>query len=162
MTGSCPIEAARSAGPGDRGEIGELRSEAQHATIGQRGGAALWGRDRPTASITSIVDAALGGDDDALVVLGTLDAQTVGYGIAHVTDTEGCGRVGVVDELWVTPAARGIGVGEAMMDELEEWARKRGCRELDALALPGDRDTKNFFESRGLVARAISVSRRLD
>jgi hypothetical protein len=30
------------------------------------------------------------------------------------------------------------------------------------VALPGDRDTKNFFESHGLVARAISVSRHLN
>ena len=32
---------------------------------------------------------------------------------------------------------------------------------MDSLALPGDRATKNFFETHGLVARAITVHRRL-
>ena len=37
----------------------------------------------------------------------------------------------------------------------------QGCFGVDSLALPGDRHTKNFFESFGLVARAIIVHRSL-
>jgi hypothetical protein len=48
-----------------------------------------------------------------------------------------------------------------LMDQLVEWCRERGCIGVDSLALPGDRATKNFFESFGLVARAIIVHRRL-
>ena len=53
-------------------------------------------------------------------------------------------------------------MGEAMLDLCLEWATSGGCIGLDSLALPGDRQTKNFFESFGLVARAIIVHRRLD
>jgi len=49
-----------------------------------------------------------------------------------------------------------------MMVTLEEWARERSLVGLDAVALPGDRDTKNFFETFGLVARAIQVHRSLE
>ena len=41
------------------------------------------------------------------------------------------------------------------------WAKRWGCIGVDSLALPGDRDTKNFFETHGLVARAITVHRTL-
>jgi hypothetical protein len=55
-----------------------------------------------------------------------------------------------------------VGVGEAVMDHLVAWCRAQGCFGVDSLALPGDRQTKNFFESFGLVARAIVVHRPLD
>ena len=68
----------------------------------------------------------------------------------------------MVDELFVEPEARGVGVGEAMMDLLVAWCVERGCVGIDAVALPGDRDTKNFFETFGLKARAIVVHRPLE
>ena len=54
-----------------------------------------------------------------------------------------------------------MGVGEAMMDLLVERARAAEAVGIDALALPGDRHTKNFFETFGLTARAILVHRAL-
>jgi hypothetical protein len=48
------------------------------------------------------------------------------------------------------------------MDHVVAWCRAAGCFGIDSLALPGDRSTKNFFESFGLVARAIVVHRSLD
>jgi hypothetical protein len=49
-----------------------------------------------------------------------------------------------------------------MVDVMIAWATAAGCRGIDAIALPGARDTKNFFERMGLVARAIIVHRRLE
>ena len=54
-----------------------------------------------------------------------------------------------------------MGVGEAMMELVLAWCDERGCRGVDSLALPGDRETKNFFERFGLTARAIVVHRAL-
>ena len=67
------------------------------------------------------------------------------------------GLLGVVDDIYVDPGARSVGVGEALMDHVLAWCRDQGCFGVDSLALPGDRATKNFFESFGLVARAIVV-----
>lgn len=94
-------------------------------------------------------------------MVGTLDDMVVGYMLARARDAEGSHRFAELLELWVTPEARKLGVGEAMMGVLVGWASDAGCVELDATALPGDRDTKNFFEIHGLVARQIVVSRRL-
>jgi GNAT superfamily N-acetyltransferase len=55
-----------------------------------------------------------------------------------------------------------VGIGELVMDALVAWAQDHGCEAIDAVALPGDRETKNFFERFGLTARAIVVHRRLD
>jgi hypothetical protein len=41
-------------------------------------------------------------------------------------------------------------------------AAAAGAVGIEATALPGDRATKNFFETHGLVARALTVHRRLD
>ena len=67
----------------------------------------------------------------------------------------------MIEDIYVDPGARAVGVGETLMNHLIDWCRARGCFGVDSLALPGDRETKNFFESFGLVARAIVVHRPL-
>jgi GNAT superfamily N-acetyltransferase len=60
----------------------------------------------------------------------------------------------------VEPEARGVSVGETMKDMLVAFCDERGCIGIDALALPGHRAAKNFFETAGFTARAIVMHRR--
>lgn len=105
--------------------------------------------------------------DDHRVVAGTLDGVVVGYGVARLDATPppdvapATELLGTVTDLYVEPEARGLGLGEAMMQHLVDWCAEHGCYGVDSLALPGDRATKNFFESFGLTARAILVHRSL-
>ena len=41
-------------------------------------------------------------------------------------------------------------------------AIEHGAVGIDSFALPGDRETKNFFETQGMVARLIHVYRPLE
>jgi hypothetical protein len=41
------------------------------------------------------------------------------------------------------------------------WCREQACVGIDALALPGNRATKNFFEMLGFTARALVVHKVL-
>ena len=101
-------------------------------------------------------------DPDVLALVGTIDDVVIGYSVTEV-DTLGDGSLlGIVTDIYTEPEARAVGVGEAMIDEIIAWCRGRGCRGIDALALPGNRHTKNFFETFGFTARAIVVHRRLD
>lgn len=100
-------------------------------------------------------------DPDAHVVVGTLDDTAVGYGVLRVEHLRDGSRLGVISDLFTLDGAREVSVGEEMMDALVAWAGEQGCFGVDSLALPGDRATKNFFESFGLVARAIVVHRPL-
>ena len=63
-----------------------------------------------------------------------------------------------VDQVFVTPAARELGFGDALLEAAVAAAREEGARVLEGHALPGDRDTKNLYERAGITARLITVS----
>ena len=48
------------------------------------------------------------------------------------------------------------------MDAAVAWCAEKGCAAVDALALPGDRTTKQRLEGSGFTARLLTLSRRLD
>lgn len=54
--------------------------------------------------------------------------------------------------------ARGLGIGASLLDDARRIARESGHTNIDALALPGDRETKNLYERAGLTARMIVAS----
>lgn len=125
-------------------------------------GGDVWAR---TASHAEPVDEVLRqavADHDHHVVVGTVDDAIVGYGIARFNVLRDGGRLGVIGDLYVEPDFRGVGVGEAMMGLLVDWCEDQGCFGVDSVALPGNRETKNFFETFGLVARALVVHRAFD
>jgi GNAT superfamily N-acetyltransferase len=100
-------------------------------------------------------------DRDREAWVGTVDDQIVGYATGRTETLAGGTELGVVEELFVEPGARGVGVGEALMGALLAWFVDRGCVGVDTVALPGDRLSKNFFESSGFKARLIVMHRAL-
>ena len=153
-------EGARRAADSDIAAVVELAAGAA-AELAPRRGGYVWAR---LEARTEPLEQSLDRDhrsDDALVVVGTVDEAVVGYGVIRLVGLHDGAMLGRVTDIYVTPEARGVGVGEAMMGELMDWARRRACIGVDSLALPGDRETKNFFETHGLVARSITVHRSL-
>lgn len=153
-------EGARRAVEADIASVAGLAAQAT-AEMSQLRGGTVWSRleARPEPQLESLVRDLRG--DDALVVVGTIDEAIVGYGAIRLVELHDGSTVGRVGDIYVLPDARGVGVGESMMELLMAWAGRRGCIGVDSLALPGDRNTKNFFETHGLVARAITVHRTL-
>lgn len=153
-------EACRPATVADVPRLAELAAAAVTELSAGRGGL-VWARTRPRrAPYGPGFEAALG-DPAAYLVVGTLDTAVMGYGAARVEVLEDGGRLGVVEDLYTEPGCREVGLGELMMQSLMGWCQEQGCFGVDSLVLPGDRHTKNFFESFGLVARAIIVHRSL-
>ena len=153
-------EGARQAAEADMAALAALAAQATSEMSQQRGGS-VWSRleARPDPQLESLARDVRA--DDALVVVGTVDGAVVGYGAIRLVELHDGSTVGRVGDIYVLPDARGVGVGEAMMEMLMAWAGRRGCIGVDSLALPGDRNTKNVFETHGLVARAITVHRTL-
>ena len=155
-------EGARRATVDDQEEIVALLREAMDELAPIRGGRVWRQREARAEPVEPVIEAALSFTDrSSLVVAGTVDGVIVGYGVLHLETMHDGATLAVVDDIFVTAQARGIGVGEAMMDMLIAEAREAGAVGIDSLALPGDRATKNFFERFGLTARAILVHRDL-
>ena len=93
--------------------------------------------------------------------VGKLDEAALGFVAARPEGLPDGTRIATVEALYVLPEARGVGLGEALMEEVLSWATEIGACGVESVALPGDRATKNFFERYGLVARALLVHRRL-
>ena len=160
MVAGAADEASRAALVADLPRLAELAEEAVETLRPGRGGE-LWARQlgRVSPFVDRLADELEAADHH--VVVGTLDDVVVGYGVARVEVLRDAGRLGVVTDLYTDPGCRGVGIGELMMRALVDWCVAQGCFGVDSLALPGDRHTKNFFESFGLVARAITVHRPL-
>lgn len=89
-----------------------------------------------------------------VVLVAGVDSVVMGFIIARrgVSDSR---KFSTIEQVFVTHDARNIGIGDALVAAIIAWARSEAMVALDALALPGDRETKNLFERSGLVARLI-------
>ena len=154
------MEAARNAVHDDLEAIVELVAELRAELAPMRGGA-VWSLREARATADAATFAALIETPDAHVVVGTIEGVVVGVGVATTEPLHDGGRLGVLDELYVTAGAREIGVGEEVLNALVAWCTEQGCIGVDALALPGHRATKNFFEESGFTARALVMHHRL-
>jgi GNAT superfamily N-acetyltransferase len=150
----------RHAGEADLDELVRLHELARTHVGAQRGGEVLLGREVRPGPVAESFRAELD-EPDRVVLLGCLGAVPVGLAAARVERLHGGERLAQVDELFVEADARDVGVGAVLMHGLLGWAREQGCSGIGSIVLPGDRDSKNFFESFGLVARAIAVHRDL-
>jgi GNAT superfamily N-acetyltransferase len=148
------IERARPARPDDLGPVVEL-GRAARRELGEYRGGALWAAREAVAEPLALSYARLIDTPSGRLVVGTLDDVVLGYGVGEVEDLPGGRRLGRVQELYVDPGARGVGLGEVLLGELLAWFADQGCGGIDATALPGHRQAKNFFEEQGFVARLL-------
>jgi GNAT superfamily N-acetyltransferase len=150
------VESARPATGADRGRLAELVAAARAEIVDQRGGPLHILRDiRPLDEDDALLEQA------ECVVVGEYDDVVVGYAALHVERLSDGSDLAVLDDIYVEPDAREVGVGDVVMRAVLDWCRARHCRGVDAVALPGNRAIKNFFERFGLTARAIVVHRPL-
>jgi len=146
---------ARPAEAADLPILVELARTARAEQAEHRGGPLLVARHCRSEPLDLAFAEALA-DPTTGLWAGTIDRVPVGYALVSAD-----GDVAVVEELHVEPQARAVGVGEAMLDAIVAWALEVGCSGIDAFALPGARDTKNFFETFGLTARLLVLHRDL-
>jgi GNAT superfamily N-acetyltransferase len=154
------MEHARPAGADDLPRVLELARDLRAELRPMRGGP-LW--ESREARVEPTVEAfeALLTRDDAAVVVGAIDDVVVGYGTAELESLRDGAVLGIVGDLFVESGARAVGVGEAIAEMLIAFCVDAGCMGIDAFALPGHREAKNFFERAGFTARALVMHKRL-
>jgi GNAT superfamily N-acetyltransferase len=145
----------RLADAGDADDVAQLELlevEARAAVVGQRGGE-RWLAEHP---VVGSGWARCSKDND--VWLAHIGDVAVGYLVAIL----GGDLIIRVDQVWVTPQARELGFGDALLEHAIGRAVEAGAVAVEGQALPGDRHTKNLYERAGIVARLITTYRRFD
>ncbi|NNE74052.1 MAG: GNAT family N-acetyltransferase [Acidimicrobiales bacterium] len=153
-------ETARPATTADGARIAEMAAEAIQEQIDARGGAMASAREFRSLPADEDIGAAIDSADH-LVLVGEFDGVGVGYAVVRLERLRTGAALAVLTDLYVHAEAREMGVGEALIGAVTEWAEDNQCIGIDSIALPGNRATKNFFETFGLKARALLVHRSL-
>ncbi len=147
-------EGCRPASTTDLPRIAELNRAVIEELAPMRGGAVWKAREARPEPLEDRL-AALLDDPDARVLVATIDETVVGYAVVHLEYLVDGSILGVIDDIFVEEGARQVGLGELMIDDLMTWCEERRCVGMDAMALPGHRATKNFFEESGFTARQL-------
>jgi GNAT superfamily N-acetyltransferase len=154
------VEDARLATTDDLPRLQALLELAYEVTPSHRGGA-LFGHPFRMDDVRNRVLSAIDNEHEC-VIAGLIDDYIVGVSVVGIDDSFPDGPIGVVQELFVEPDARGVGTGEAMLDLVVMWCRERGCAGVDLAVLPGDRNAKNLCERSGFSARLLIMYRALN
>jgi GNAT superfamily N-acetyltransferase len=157
------VEEVRVATEDDLPELVRL-AELARRELGEERGGPMWqllhGRPDPLPATLS-ADLTEAASDAGVVLLGLYADAPAAYAAAHREQLGDGTAIAVVSDVFVEPGFRGVNLGGALMEELIAWATAHGCRGIDALVLPGMRNSKNYFERFGLTARAILVHKDL-
>jgi len=153
------MEQARAARLDDLEAIGAIASAIAADLPDKRGGSLFLRRE--SGGDASVRAEAQIASEHGFAVVGTYDDVVFGYAVVQIETLDDGGLLARIDDLAVDADIRGSGIGEAMMNLVVDTARERGCFGVDSRALPGDRHTKNFFESFGLKARMLVVHKSL-
>jgi len=157
------VEEVRVATEDDLPELVRL-AELARAELGEERGGPMWqllhGRPDPLPA-TLVADLTEAASDAGIVLIGLYAGAPAAYAAAHRELLGDGTSIAVVSDVYVEPGFRAVNLGGALMEELIAWARAHDCRGIDALVLPGMRNSKNYFERFGLTARAILVHKDL-
>ncbi len=154
------METTRPAREDDRAACADLLSRALSDVDTMRGGAMLRGEVSHNELLARWLDT---DSDDTALYVGEFLEVVVGLAAAMTFTRHGSTvRSGRIECCYVEEAARGVGVGTALLEAVAAWCAERGCHDIDALALPGDRLSKQRLEASGFTARLLVLNRPLN
>ena len=86
----------------------------------------------------------------AEVVIGEVDSTPQGFALFfhNFSTFEGCPGI-YLEDLYVRPAARGAGLGKALLAHLAAAALQRGCKRLEWSVLDWNEPSIGFYKSLG-------------
>ncbi|WP_419919404.1 GNAT family N-acetyltransferase [Candidatus Poriferisocius sp.] len=141
--------------------VAGLAREARHEALEYRGGERWLATEAAPEPLEDHFRELLA-DPDAVLLIGVWEKSVVGYGWARRWIRLDGSPVGRIGELFVTPDARSVGVGESLFNALLLWAGNEKLVAIDAFVLPGHRAAKNFFETFKMTAHGLIMHTRLD
>ncbi len=91
----------------------------------------------------------------ARVATRIVGAAAVAFDTAGLTMLEGRRDLAILWDIRVSPDARRQGVGSALFERIEAWARRQGCRQLQIETQNTNVEACRFYERQGCHLRAI-------
>ncbi len=143
----------RPATPDDIESLVRLQAVARDGLTGVRGGALRLAECPVITDWAGLLNTAA-----SLVLVATLIDVVLGYMVLILRPEIGRG---VITHAFVEEGARELGLGDTMVEHAIAAVRSAGLTGIEAVALPGDRDTKNLYERAGLTARKLTVYKSL-
>jgi ribosomal protein S18 acetylase RimI-like enzyme len=105
---------------------------------------------------------------DTFLFVARLDGEPIGYALGWVADSaEGWAadtwrvgdRMGELESISVLPAHRGHGIGERLLDLVDEEFERLGVRDVIIGVLPGNEGARRLYERRGFKPTWMYLSR---
>jgi GNAT superfamily N-acetyltransferase len=92
-----------------------------------------------------------------------LDGNPVGFALYFHNLSTFVGKPGIyLEDLFVRPAARGLGAGKRLFAYLAKTALERGCARLDWAVLDWNEPSIGFYRSLGAIDQSEWTTYRLD
>lgn len=99
----------------------------------------------------------------AEVALACRDGQPVGFALYFHNFSTFVGKPGIyLEDLYVRPAARGLGAGKLLFAYLAKTALERGCARLDWAVLDWNEPSIGFYRSLAAIDQSEWTTYRLD
>jgi len=110
--------------------------------------------DAVEATEDMLATALFGERPAAEAVIAELDGAPVGFALFFQNFSTWTGRPGIyLEDLYVTPAARGSGTGTALLRHLAGIALDRGCGRFEWAVLDWNEPAIQFYRAMGAVGR---------
>lgn len=120
----------------------------------------------PDAVVTTeaMMTAALfGAQPAAEALIAEIDGERIGSAIFYHTFSTWTGRRGIwLDDLYVTPEARGGGAGAALLEALAGIAVDRDCARFEWWVLDWNTPALDFYRAKGAVPQSEWTTQRVD
>lgn len=100
-------------------------------------------------------------NEDTLILIAELEGTPVGYALGRIFEENeaadnGTGRMGLFDELFLDDAARGLGLGQKLLDETMKWMKERGINRVKLHAYSWNDHAKKLYARNGFKEYAVS------
>lgn len=100
-------------------------------------------------------------DPDHYWLLAESSGQALGYGLIYlIPKTKPLGAF--VHWMYLSPLARGQGLGRKMFENLASWARGRGARHIDLQYIEGNTSAAGFWKKMGFAEYARKCVKYLE
>lgn len=109
--------------------------------------------DTVVATEDGLREALFGARPQAEALLAYADDAPVGFALFFHNFSTFMGRHGIyLEDLFVEPACRGLGIGKALLSRLAALAVERGCARLEWAVLDWNQPAIGFYRGLGAVA----------